>query len=60
MFMVINMFVLTQDESLQSMSREARDILYQFWRGDYEPLKLQGSLMASTVVNYLYISSILF
>lgn len=53
MFMVINMFVLTQDESLQSMSREARDILYQFWRGGYEPLKLQSSLMASSVVNYL-------
>lgn len=53
MFMVINMFVLTQDESLQSMSREARDTLYQFWRGDYEPLKLQISLLASTVVNCL-------
>lgn len=48
--MVINMYVLTRDESLQSMSREARDILYQFWRWDYEPL---NSLMASTVVNYL-------
>lgn len=52
MFMMMNMFALTQEESLQSISREARDILYKFWRGGYEPLKLQGSLMASIVVNY--------
>lgn len=51
--MVINMFVLTQEESLQSMSREARDILYKVWRGDYEPLNCNAVLWPSIVVNYL-------
>lgn len=33
-FMVINMFVLIQDESLQSMSREARDLSCNSFGGE--------------------------